>query len=82
MMERPRYVRIEEGGFTSVPSIFTQFPHQKGLNGGSEVLSQWMLQYDSRDSVDIPRSGTLARALLRDCGSQIRQLDFVQPLRR
>lgn len=62
MMERPRYVRIEEGGFTSVPSIFTQFPHQKGLNGGSEVLSQWMLQYDSRDSVDIPRAGTLARA--------------------
>jgi len=62
MMERPRYVRIEEGGFTSVPSIFTQFPHKKGLNGGSEVLSQWMLQYDSRDSVDIPRSGTLARA--------------------
>ncbi len=62
MMERPRYVRIEDGGFTSVPSIFTQFPHQKGLNGGSEVLSQWMLQYDSRDSVDIPRAGTLARA--------------------
>jgi hypothetical protein len=61
MMERPRYVRIEDGGFTSVPSIFKQFPHQKGLNGGSEVLSQWMLQYDSRDSVDIPRKGTLAR---------------------
>ena len=61
MMERPRYVRIQEGGFTSVPSIFTQFPHQKGLNGGSEVLSQWMIQYDSRDSVDIPRSGTLGR---------------------
>jgi hypothetical protein len=61
MMERPRYVRIQTGGFTSVPSIFTQFPHQKGLNGGSEVLSQWMIQYDSRDSVDIPRSGTLGR---------------------
>src|SRR6266436_6040843 len=61
MMERPRYVRIQEGGFTSVPSIFTQFPHQKGLNGGSEVLSQWMIQYDSRDSVDIPRTGQLAR---------------------
>lgn len=61
MMERPRYVRIQDGGFTSVPSIFSQFPHQKGLNGGSEVLSQWMLQYDSRDSVDIPRSGTLGR---------------------
>lgn len=61
MTERPRYVRIQEGGFTSVPSIFTQFPHQKGLNGGSELLSQWVLQYDSRDSVDIPRSGQLAR---------------------
>jgi len=61
MTERPRYVRIQDGGFTSVPSIFSQFPHQKGLNGGSEVLSQWMLQYDSRDSVDIPRSGTLGR---------------------
>lgn len=61
MMERPRYVRIQEGGFTSVPSIFNQFPHQKGLNGGSEVLSQWMIQYDSRDSVDIPRSGQLGR---------------------
>jgi hypothetical protein len=61
LMERPRYVRIEEGGFTSVPSIFTQFPHQKGLNGGSEVLTRLMLQYDSRDSLDIPRSGTLAR---------------------
>jgi len=61
MMERPRYVRIEDGGFTSVPSIFKQFPHQKGLDGGSEVLSQWMIQYDSRDSVDIPRSGTLGR---------------------
>src|SRR5580704_8495583 len=61
LMERPRYVRIEEGGFTSVPSIFTEFPHQKGLNGGSEVLTRVMLQYDSRDSLDIPRSGTLGR---------------------
>jgi hypothetical protein len=61
MTERPRWVRIQEGGFTSVPSIFTQFPHQKGLDGGSEVLSQWMIQYDSRDSVDIPRTGTLGR---------------------
>jgi outer membrane protein assembly factor BamA len=61
MMERPRYVRIQEGGFTSVPSIFKEFPHVKGINGGSEVLSQWMLQYDSRDSVDIPRTGTLGR---------------------
>ncbi len=61
LMERPRYVRIQEGGFTSVPSIFKLFPNQKGINGGSEVLQQVMLQYDSRDSIDIPRSGTLGR---------------------
>jgi outer membrane protein assembly factor BamA len=54
-------VRIHDGGFNSVPSIFKLFPDQKGINGGSEVLQQVMLQYDSRDSVDIPRSGTLGR---------------------
>ena len=61
LMERPRYVRILAGGFTSVPDIHTLFPNQKGINGGTEVLSQAMIQYDSRDSVDIPRSGTLGR---------------------
>lgn len=61
LMERPRYVRIEEGGFNSVPSIFQLYPHQKGINGGSELLTQVMAQYDTRDSVDIPRKGTLAR---------------------
>ena len=61
LMERPRWVRIHDGGFTSLPSIFQLFPNQKGVNGGSEVLQQLMIQYDSRDSVDIPRSGTLGR---------------------
>jgi hypothetical protein len=61
LTERPRWVRIHDGGFNSVPSIFSLFPNQKGVNGGSEVLQQVMLQYDSRDSVDIPRSGTLGR---------------------
>jgi hypothetical protein len=61
LMERPRYVRIGIGGFNSVPDISQLFPHQKGINGGSEVLQQAMVQYDSRDSVDIPRSGTLGR---------------------
>ncbi len=61
LMERPRYVRIQTGGFTSVPDITTEHPRVKGLNGGSEVLSQAMIQYDSRDSVDIPRSGQLGR---------------------
>jgi hypothetical protein len=60
-MERPRYVRIKPGGFTSVPDITQLFPNQKGINGGTEVLSQAMIQYDTRDSIDIQRSGGLAR---------------------
>ncbi|HTR61706.1 MAG TPA: BamA/TamA family outer membrane protein [Candidatus Binataceae bacterium] len=60
-MERPRWVRIYDGAYTNFPQIFQLFPNQKGINGGSEVLSQLMLQYDSRDSVDIPRSGGLYR---------------------
>ena len=54
-------MRILAGGFTSVPDIHVLFPDQKGINGGSEVLSQGMIQYDSRDSVDIPRAGMLGR---------------------
>jgi Omp85 superfamily domain len=61
LLERPRWVRIQPGGFTSVPDITVEHPHVKGLDGGSEVMSQAMLQYDSRDSVDIPRSGQLGR---------------------
>ncbi len=61
LMERPRRVRIERGGFNSVPDITQLFPHQKGINGGSEVLSQAMVQYDTRDSIDIPHSGMLGR---------------------
>jgi outer membrane protein assembly factor BamA len=61
LMERPRWVRIQNGAYTSLPQIFQLFPHQKGINGGSEVLTQLMIQYDDRDSVDIPRSGGLYR---------------------
>ncbi len=61
LMERPRWVRIYDGAFTSLPPIFQLFPNQKGVNGGSEVLTQLMVQYDNRDSVDIPRSGGLYR---------------------
>ena len=60
-MERPRWMRIYDGAFTSIPSIFQLFPNQKGVNGGSEVLSQLMVQYDTRDSIDIPKSGGLYR---------------------
>lgn len=57
LMERPRWVRIQEGAFNSIPPIFKLFPDQKGINGGSEVLTQLLVQYDNRDSVDIPRKG-------------------------
>lgn len=58
---RPRYYRIMRGAFTNLPSISTLFPNQKGLNGGTEVLNVAMLSYDTRDSIEIPRSGGLAR---------------------
>jgi outer membrane protein assembly factor BamA len=61
LMERPRWVRIYNGAYTSLPQISQLFPNQKGINGGSEVLTQLMVQYDDRDSVDIPRSGGLYR---------------------
>ena len=61
VMERPRWIRIQKGAFNNLPDITKEFPRQKGLGGGSEILTQPMLQYDSRDSVDIPRSGGLYR---------------------
>jgi hypothetical protein len=57
---RPRYVRIQNGAFTTTPQIGTLFPHVKGLNGGSEVYNEVRLTYDTRDAVDIPRAGGLA----------------------
>ncbi len=86
LMERPRFVRIKEGGFNSVPDITELFPNQKGINGGSEVLSQAMIQYDTRDSVDIPRSGGLARLYYgiadRRFGSSVSYNRFGAELRR
>jgi hypothetical protein len=59
---RPRRVRIDKGGFDSVPPIFRLFPRQKGINGGSEVLNQAVFSYDTRDSLQVPRKGGLALA--------------------
>jgi hypothetical protein len=56
---RPRYVRIQEGGFTTTPQIFQVFPTVKGINGGSEMYDEARITYDTRDSVDIPRKGGL-----------------------
>lgn len=58
---KPRYVRISDGAYTSVPTISQLFPDQKGINGGTSVLNTLMFSYDTRDSVEIPRSGSLFR---------------------
>lgn len=57
LFERPRYLRIFNGAFESIPSILTEFPTLKGLNGGTEVLNQIQATYDTRDSIDIPTQG-------------------------
>ena len=57
---RPRRVRIEKGAFHNLPQIRKLFPHQKGINGGSEVLNQLVLAYDTRDSLEVPRHGGVA----------------------
>jgi Omp85 superfamily domain len=57
LFERPRYVRIFNGAFESVPPIFKLFPTVKGINGGTEVVNQLQLTHDTRNSVDIPTKG-------------------------
>ncbi len=57
LFERPRYVRIFNGAFNNIPSIFKLFPSLKGLDGGSEWLNQLQLSYDTRNSIDIPTDG-------------------------
>ncbi len=83
---RPRRVRIDKGGFHDVPSIFELFPNQKGINGGSEVLSQAVLSYDTRDSLQVPRKGGLADVYFgvadRRWGSSISYTRFGGELRR
>jgi hypothetical protein len=59
LVERPRYERLFDGAFNSIPTIFNVFPNVKGVGGGSEVLNELRLTYDSRNSIEIPRTGTL-----------------------
>jgi opacity protein-like surface antigen len=56
---KPRYVRIQDGAFTTLPQIFTLFPTVKGINGGSEFYNELRLTYDTRDSIEMPKSGGL-----------------------
>lgn len=60
LVTKPRYVRIQDGAFTTLPQIFDLFPKVKGINGGSEFYNELRLTYDTRDSIEMPRSGGLA----------------------
>src|SRR5215469_5935890 len=60
LVARPRYVRILEGAFTNIPQTTTVYPDAKGVGGGSEIYGEARATYDTRDSVDIPRHGSLA----------------------
>ena len=62
LFERPRYVRLFNGAFESIPEIFQEFPNIKGLEGGTEVLNQIQTSYDTRNSVDLPTEGGYALA--------------------
>ncbi len=60
--EQPWYVRIQQGALDNLPFIGNRFPGLKGLDGGSELMTQVVTSYDTRDSVDIPTHGGLYRA--------------------
>lgn len=60
--EQPWYVRIQQGALDNLPFIGTRFPLLQGLDGGSEMVTQMVATYDTRDSVDVPRHGGLYRA--------------------
>jgi Omp85 superfamily domain len=60
VVARPRYLRVLQGAFTNIPQTTTLYPNAKGVGGGSEIYGEGRVTYDTRDSVDIPRHGSLA----------------------
>jgi hypothetical protein len=56
---RPRWIRIQHGAFSSLPSLGTLFPNVKGIQGGSVMLGRLMATYDTRDSIKVPTRGTM-----------------------
>lgn len=61
LVEKPRRVRIMRGALTNLRFIRARFPNVKGINGGTDFMNRLMVSYDTRDSMDIPRHGGLAR---------------------
>lgn len=84
--EKPRFVRIDTGALTTLPFIGTVFPRLKGLSGGSEWMHRLLVSYDTRDSVDIPTTGGLARVFAgvvdRRLSSSVSYTQFGGELRR
>ncbi len=56
---RPRYVAIQHGAFSTFPFIGSAFPSLPGLRSQHEFFTRVLLSYDTRDSVSIPRRGSL-----------------------
>lgn len=57
---RPRIVDIQRGAFDSLPFTGARFPALRGVRRASnEVLSRVSLSYDTRDSLNVPRKGSL-----------------------
>ncbi|HLH75229.1 MAG TPA: BamA/TamA family outer membrane protein [Candidatus Binataceae bacterium] len=59
LREWPRRVRIYHGALPSLPYIDDLFPEARGVNGGSEMLNQLLLTYDTRNSLNVPTTGGL-----------------------
>jgi outer membrane protein assembly factor BamA len=56
---RPRIVDIQRGAFDTLPFVGTQFPQLRGLRRGSnELVNRLLLSYDTRNSLNVPTSGT------------------------
>ena len=72
--EQPWYVRIQQGALDNLPFIGNRFPGLKGLDGGSEMMTQVVTSYDTRDSVDIPTPWRPVPGLLRGGRSRVPEL--------
>jgi hypothetical protein len=59
LRERPRYVRIYQGALKTLPFTGALFPKLKGLGGGSQLLNQLIVSYDTRNSLNVPTGGGL-----------------------
>ena len=60
---RPRFVDVEPGTLPGLRSIGQVFPTINGLGKEHEFLNRFMMTYDSRDSVNVPRHGVELAAM-------------------